>query len=197
MQPGSHGFRLRLHPTPTLFNMKYTLAVLFIICNVAIAGPQTVPDTNITRFAENAFEAGNFSLTLSPGYAPKLGQGEWGLAVIGGYQATPYIGAFIRGDLFDNHFYIASGSATFSVPIKVKDNLYFVPLAEVGVGSVLSGNTSQKQEVFAIAGGGATLDWQINNSWSVYAGGVVETWEPVYSGVSMYRGIVGVKWTFK
>jgi hypothetical protein len=174
--------------------------ITFATLQFSFAGPTAVPaptpNTNITEFGEGAVKAGNFSLALSPGYAPKLGNGEWGLAVIGGYQATPYIGAFLRADILDKNFYVASGSATFQLPIKIRDKVNFIPFAEAGVGSVVGGNTSQQKEVFAIAGGGANVSYQFNAHWEFYVGGVVETWVPVYTGISMYRGIGGFKYTF-
>lgn len=179
--------------------MKTTLiAALSLISSSVFAGPEPAPTPNVdvTKFAEDVFKAGNITLAVSPGYAPKLGAGEWGLAVIAGYQVNQFLGTFIRGDLMDNNFYVASGSATFQVPIKIKDKLFFRPLAEVGVGSVLGGQTDKKQEVFAIAGGGGMLDYQINDHWRVGVGGVAETWEPVYHGVTMYRGIIGATYTF-
>lgn len=176
-----------------LISISFAIATL----QMSFAGPVFPgPDTNIVQTAEDAVKAGNFTLALSPGYAPKLGQGVWGLAIFGGYQATPYVGAFIRGDLMDKHYYVASGSATFQVPIKIKDRLSFIPFAEAGVGSVVGGNTSQQKEVFAIAGGGGNIAYHFNDHFDFYVGGGAETWVPVYTGVTMFRGIGGFKYSF-
>ncbi len=62
------------------------------------------------------------------------------------------------------------------------------PFVEAGVGSDLGG--SGTQSVFAIAGGGVIADlWHSQDGrHSFSAGFAVETWEPKYHGISIYRG---------
>lgn len=153
--------------------------------------PVVVIDKNVVnplQFAEEVTKAGNFSIAVSPGYAPKLGNGAWGLAVIGGYQISEFLGAYIRGDILDGNYYVASGSVTAQYPLHF-GKLTVTPFVEAGVGSTLGGPTDHAKEVFAIAGGGAAVQlWQSKDGrQSLSVLGAVETWQPTYSGVSIYR----------
>lgn len=151
--------------------------------------PVVVIDSNVlTQFAQNVAANGNFSLAVSPGYAPKLGNGAWGLAVLGGYQASEFIGAYLRADLFDGNYTVASGSVTAQYPIHF-GKLTVRPFVEAGVGTALGGAGDKNRDVFAIAGGGAMIDlWQSKDAkQSLSVLGAVETWQPTYSGISIYR----------
>lgn len=171
------------------------LVILLIIllggCSNANAG-QSPPEPTLQSaedFAQSVAKAGNFSIAVSPGYAPKLGNGEWGLAVVGGYQHNQYVGAYVRADLFDNNYTVASGSLTAQYPIHFGKNVTIAPFAEAGLGSTLGGGGDKNKDVFAIAGGGFAAEfWKSNDgSQSLAALFAVETWEPVYHGVSIYR----------
>lgn len=157
----------------------------------------TPPDINPLKFAEAVANAGNFSLAVSPGYAPKLGNGEWGLAILGGYQINQYAGAYLRADLFDGNYTVASGSITGQYPITF-GKLTVRPFVEAGVGSTLGGAGDKNKDVFAIAGGGVAVDvWHSKDNRQSLSGLVaVETWEPTYRGISIYRAGIRYGMTF-
>lgn len=180
--------------THSELNLMRILSFLFSfwLSAIALAGPESSPSPtpiNVVKFAEEVAAAGNFSIAVSPGYAPKLGKGEWGIAILGGYQINQFLGAFLRADLFDGNYTVASGSLTAQYPITF-GKLTVRPFVEAGVGSTLGGGADKNKDVFAIAGGGIAVDlWASKDGrQSLSAFGAVETWEPVYHGVSIWRG---------
>lgn len=175
-----------------LTHISLLIATSFMLLQTAMAGPEPTPvqisqDATLD-FAKSVASAGNFSIAVSPGYAPKLGNGEWGLAILGGYQINQYVGAFLRVDLFDGNYTVASGSATAQYPITF-GKFIVRPFVEAGVGSTLGGDGDKNKDVFAIAGGGVAVDlWNSKDGrQSLSALVAVETWEPVYHGISIYR----------
>lgn len=189
--------------------MKTLLSILCLTASLAFAGEVVQPSLSATppiltvneqaliHFAESAANAGNFSLAISPGYAPKLGNGEWGLAILGGYQINQYAGAYLRADLFDGNYTVASGSLTAQYPVKF-GKLTIRPFAEAGVGSTLGGAGDKNKDVFAIAGGGVAVDcWKSKDGrQSLSAMFAVETWTPTYTGISIYRAGIRYGITF-
>jgi hypothetical protein len=184
------------------FITKAPLIALLFLPLVAFAGdpapaptPVVINSNVLTDFAQNASKAGNFSLAVSPGYLAKVNNGAWGLAVEAGYQINQWTGAFIRADLMDGSTYVASGSLALQYPITF-GKITFRPFIEAGVGSALGGAGDKNKNVFAIAGGGAAVDvWQskdktgkADGKYNLSAFVAVETWEPVYHGISIYRG---------
>lgn len=173
--------------------MKKLLLSLFLaVCSLsAFAGQPDDPQSalpDLSHFAAEVSKAGNFSLAVSPGYAPKLGNGEWGLAIFGGYQFNQFAGAYLRADLFDGNYTIASGSITAQYPINF-GKITVRPFVEAGVGSTLGGDGDNNKKVFAIAGAGAAVDvWRSKDGrQSLSAIVAVETWQPTYTGISIYR----------
>lgn len=170
-----------------------SLSIVILTAGSLLAGDPapspTPPNTQtIIEMGEGIARAGNFSLAVSPGYAPKLGKGEWGLAILGGYQINQYAGAYLRADLFDGNYTVASGSVSMQYPI-VLGKITVRPFVQAGIGSTLSGAGEQNNQIFAVAGGGIAADvWHSKDGrQSLSVLGAIETWEPTYSGVSIYR----------
>jgi hypothetical protein len=171
----------------------FVVGYSFLGANAAIAGvdspfsdknPVTHDVENVVKGASNAHA---FTLEVSPNYAPKLTDHQWGLSVAGSYPINDWSYAEVRFDWLAGDYVAGSGSGGLK-----KDFVFlgrtFTPFAEVGVGAPLNKGGDKNLEPGARVGTGIKTvlidDQKHRFKLSLFGG--VDYWSQ-YSGIQFYR----------